>query len=67
MGHPQDVTLRRPQDVTFQRLKDVGRRCPTEVSGDVPWCYIEDHIRTSIGRVLVTSSERPRDIILNLP
>ena len=31
--------------------------------GDVPWRYTEDHLRTSIGRLLETSSG-PRDLIL---
>ena len=31
---------------------------------DVPWRYIEDHMETSIGRLLGTSSGRPRDVIL---
>ena len=32
--------------------------------GDVPWCYIEDHMGTSIGRFLETSSIRPQDVSL---
>ena len=32
--------------------------------GDIPWRYIEDHMGTSIGRLLMTSSGRPRDLIL---
>ena len=32
--------------------------------GDVPWRYVEDHIGTSIERLLGTSSGRPRDVIL---
>ena len=31
---------------------------------DVPYRYIEDHIRTSIGRLLGTSLGRPRDVTL---
>ena len=31
---------------------------------DVPWRYIEDHMGMSIGRLLETSSRRPRDVIL---
>ena len=33
--------------------------------GEVPWRYIEDHMVTSIGRLLGTSSGRPRDVILS--
>ena len=32
--------------------------------GDIPWRYIEDHMGTSIGRLLMTPSGRPRDVIL---
>ena len=32
--------------------------------GDVPWHYIEDHMGTSIGCFLETSSGRPWDVIL---
>ena len=63
-GHPQDVTLRRPQDVIFQRSKDVGRESSQECAEGVPWCHIEDHMGMSIGRLLGTSSGRPRDVIL---
>ena len=33
-------------------------------AGDVPWRYIDDHMGTSIGRLLGTSSGHPRDVIL---
>ena len=33
--------------------------------GDIPWCYIEDHIVISIRRCLGTSSGRPQDVILS--
>ena len=32
-------------------------------AGDVPWHYIEDHMGTSIGRLLGTSSGGPREAI----
>ena len=32
--------------------------------GDVPWHYTEDHIGTSIGRLLGVSSGRPQNLIL---
>ena len=32
--------------------------------GDVPWRYIENHMGTSIGRLLGTSPGRPRDVVL---
>ena len=62
--HPQDVTLRHPQDVIFQCSKDVGKESPQDIAWDVPWRYIEDHMGTSIGRILGASSGRPRDVIL---
>ena len=61
---PQYVLLERPQDVIFQRPKDVGRRRPQDVGRGLPWRYIEDHMGTSIGRLLWTSSERPQRVIL---
>ena len=33
-------------------------------AGDVRWRYIEDHMGTSIGRLLGTSSGLPWDVIL---
>ena len=44
-GRSQDVTLGRAQD------KDVLRALVRDVS----WCYIEDNMGTSIGRLLGTS------------
>ena len=32
--------------------------------GDVPWRYIEDHVGTSIGRLLGMSPGRPQDVVL---
>ena len=63
-GHLQDVTLRCPQEVIFQCSKDFGRESPQDIAADVPWRYKEDHMGTSIGRILGTSSGRPQDLIL---
>ena len=41
-----------------------GRESPQDIAWDVPWRYIEDHMGTSIGRILGASSGRPRDVIL---
>ena len=40
-----------------------GRESPQDIAWDVPWRYIEDHMGTSIGRILGASSGRPRDVI----
>ena len=55
---PKKVALGRPQDVIFQRPKDVGIGPPQDVGGNVPWHHIEDHMETSIGRLL----GRPQDL-----
>ena len=47
----------RPQEVALTSVEDVLR---TSV-GDVPWRYTEDHMKTSVGRLLGTSS---RNVIL---
>ena len=41
-----------------------GRESPQDIAWGVPWRYIEDHMGTSIGRILGASSGRPRDVIL---
>ena len=49
--HPEDNTLGRPQDI----------RGPPQ---GIPWRYIDDHMGTSIGRLLRTSSGCPQEVIL---
>ena len=63
-GRNQDITLGLPQEVIFHRPTDVGRGSPQNVEVDVPWRYIEDHMGTSMGRLLGTSSGRHWDLIL---
>ena len=48
----------------YQRPDDVGRGRPHDIGSEVPWRYIKGHMGTSIGRLLGTSSGRPRDVIL---
>ena len=55
-GCLQDGTLGRPQDVIFQ--------CPMTLVGDVAWRYIENHMETSRGRLIGTSSGHPWGVIL---
>ena len=47
-------------DVLRTSIEDVLRTS----AGDIPWRYIEDHMATSIGRLLGPSSERPWDVTL---
>ena len=60
MGHYGDVRRTSYFNVQRTSVEDVLRMS----AGDVPWRYIEDHMGTSIGRLLGTSSGHPRDVIL---
>ena len=73
---PQDIGRGRPMALHIGQYWDVLRTLHWEVLrtsyfnalwtsvGDVPWRYIEDDMGKSIGRILGTSSGRPRDVIL---
>ena len=76
LGRPQDVSEGLHQGVGRTPLLELNIKPYRDVLitsagdvfktlvGDVPWHYIEDHMGTSIGRLLGTSSGRPQDVIL---
>ena len=64
MGTSAGCYIGSPQDVIFQSPKGVRRGHPQDIGRDVPCSDIEDHMETSIGRLLGKSTGRPRDVIL---
>ena len=60
MTRPLELQIRPYWDVL---VTSAGHVLKTS-TGDVPSRYIEDHMGTSIGRLLVTPSGRPQDVIL---
>ena len=64
-GVTYKIVQRRPKNVTLGRVLTTSYfNVLRTYVGDVPWHYIEDHTGTSIGRLLETSSGRPRDLVL---
>ena len=68
IGHYGDILRKLHWDVFRMSYLNVQRTSVEDVlrtsAGDFPWRYIEDHMGTSIGHILGTSSGRPREIIL---